>query len=166
MITYLGLTGWRTLCEYLDKIKYKFDCVYDIKKNCKLVLPSLYDPKNKEHRQRLYDNYLIQFVTWQYHPYANFTRSRKAYRHYSDIYGWRLTRDWEYKIDYLEKIVLFGVEPSFKPWEQDLRRRLSERQQRQEKIDLIERLKSLPLSNRIQECSKLNLCLSLLYTNY
>lgn len=158
MITYLELTGWRILCEYLNGVKYKFATLDEIKKDCKLVLPSLYAPRNREHRSRLYDNYLIQFITWQNHPYARFTRSRRAYRHYSDIYGWRLTKDWEYKIDYLEKIVLFGIEPEFKPWEQDLRKRLSERHQREEKLKFRIYLERLPVAERIQECHKLSIC--------
>ncbi len=142
MINYLQLRGWRDICEYLNGCWYKFAEEEDIKTNCPKALPNLYKPEIRSHRKRLYENYLIQFIKYQQHPAINY--SRRYYRDYKKIWGWRLTNDWEYKIDYLEKVIIFGYEPEFKHWEPALRSRIEQRRLREERIRLHQELRQLP----------------------
>ena len=65
---------------------------------------------------------------------------------------------WEFKIDYLEKIVLFGQEPERKSWEPALKSRLEQRRLRQQKIQLHIKLNQLPIEQRKVETAKLSLC--------
>ena len=81
MITYCQLRGWRDICEYLDGRWYKFANEYGIRCNCPLALPALYHPRQKEHRQTLFNEHLIQFIRYQQHPILDYCHSRQVYRH-------------------------------------------------------------------------------------
>lgn len=158
MISYSQLFGWRNLCEYLDAQWYKFATVGEIKANCKCCLPNLYTPKMREHRQLLYEKYLIQFITFQEHPILLFRDSKRNRHEYGDVWGWRLMKDWEAKIDYLEKLVLLDREPEIKTWEADLRRRLADRRRRQEALEQKQRLLQMKESDRKRECAAIGIC--------
>lgn len=123
---YSHLYSWRNLVEYLNACYYKFACPLDIKKNVK-CLPSLYSA-NRHHRQELFDKYLIQLIHWCEYPGSNHRRRRYK----EEVWGWQLCRDWEFKIAYLESIVLFKTEPSHKYWEDGLRDRMKARQEEAE----------------------------------
>jgi hypothetical protein len=69
-----------------------------------------------------------------------------------------MCRDWEFKIAYLESIVLFGVEPSTKQWEPSLKLRIQQRRERQEKIELEKKLRSLPFEQKKQLASQSGIC--------
>jgi hypothetical protein len=58
----------------------------------------------------------------------------------------------------LENIFFFGTEPRIKPWEESLRTRLREREQRQQKISLKKEFMSLSLEQVKIEAAKLNVC--------
>ena len=132
MISYCQLRSWRELCEYLDNCWYKFATEDEIQSHCRKVLKNLYCPKVKVHRRFLYEQYLIQLIRDQQHPIINYQPS--SYRKYKKVWGWRLCQMWESKVDYLEKLVLFGDEPECKSWEPALKSRLEQRYLRQQKI--------------------------------
>lgn len=156
MITYSQMRSWRDICEYLNTCWYKFANESDIRKNCPKALRNLYLPKGRSHRKHLYNEYLIQFVVWQQHPITFFKKS--ACKKYEKEWGWRLTNDWEYKIDYLEHLVLFNKEPEFKHWESALKQRLYLRKEREKKKRLEEKLRSLPELERKIFAAKSNIC--------
>ncbi|BAZ33622.1 hypothetical protein NIES4074_61360 (plasmid) [Cylindrospermum sp. NIES-4074] len=158
MINYLHLRGYRNLCEYLNQQWYKFAEVEDIKKRCKGILPTLYDPNDKRFANYLWNQYLIQFVYYGKHPILNYTNSNKIKRKYKDTYGWVLISDWEYKVDYLEKIILFNKEPIIKLWEPNLRKRINERQRRKTAEQLRNRFRLMTDSEAILEAQKLGIC--------
>ena len=157
MITYSQLKGWRNVCEYLNSKKYKFANEYGIKCNCPLTLPALYDPKIKEHRRILFEEHLIQFIRYQQHPILDFYYSRSVYRQYGDSWGWRLCNDWEYKIEYLENLILFEKEIP-KKWEPQLKPRLEQRRQRGEKLKQIEDMKKAEGMEHRHKASLLGIC--------
>jgi hypothetical protein len=150
-MNYSHLYSWRNLCEYLNSRLYKFAEPYEIKKNVR-CLPSLYSP-DRIHRQYLWDNYLIQFIHWCEYP--DFRRRR---RRRDEVWGWQLCRDWEFKIAYLESIVLFGIEPDTKQWEPALKLRMQQRREREEKIRLEKSLRSLPFEQKKQLASQSGIC--------
>lgn len=156
MITYSQMRGWRDICEYLNTCWYKFADESDIRKHCPKALRNLYWPPMRSHRELLYENYLIQFIVWQQHPVIFFKQS--AYKAFKKEWGWRLTNDWEYKIDYLEKLVLLNKEPDFKHWEPALKQRLYQREQRRKKKELEEKLRSLKDVERKQLAASLGIC--------
>lgn len=158
MITYSQMRSWRDICEYLNTCWYKFDVPYGIKSKCPHALPNLVNPKVRSHREIIYNNYLIQFITWSQHPILNYSRSKAVWREWSDLWGWRLCSDWEYKIEYLEQIILFDKEPSFKHWEPALRDRLYQREQRRKKKELEEKLKLLKDIERKEQAANLGIC--------
>lgn len=123
-------------------------------------MPVLYEchPKAKQRRQRLWDLYLIQFIKWGQHPILNYKYSSAVRRQYKKVFGWTLSSEWEYKIDYLEKIVLFGQEPILKPWETELRKRIAVRQRRKEAEQLRYKLAQMVESEATLECQKLGIC--------
>ena len=153
MISYSHLYSWRNLCEYLNSRKFKFAEPYEIKRGCK-CLPSLYW-RERTHRQFLFDNYLIQFIHWC--PYPNYSyRSRR--RKDGDDWGWQLCRDWEFKIAYLESLVLFNKEPAVKFWEPALNSRIAVRKERQAKLELDKELRSMKEQERRLRAASLNIC--------
>ena len=158
MITYSQMRGWRDVCEYLNTCWYKFDVPYGIKSKCPHALPNLYNPKVRSHREIIYDNYLIQLIAWGQHPILNYRDSKQIRKEYRDIWGWRLCSDWEYKIEYLEQIVLFDKEPTFKHWEPALRDRLYQREQRRKKKELEEKLRSMNEEKRKAASFMLGIC--------
>ncbi|MEW5857398.1 MAG: hypothetical protein AB1861_08455 [Cyanobacteriota bacterium] len=155
-ISYSQLTSWRNLCEFLDKLWYKFATCEEISAHCS-CLPGLYRMR-REHRSLLWEKYLIQFCTYQQHPILTFSHSRSTKREFKDVWGWRLMKDWEFKIDYLEQIVLFNREPEIKPWESDLRARLLERKRRRDAVELRDKLLAMKESERRVQCRNLNIC--------
>jgi hypothetical protein len=155
-MNYAQLSSWRNLCEYLNGQWYKFAEPEDIKKNVR-CLPTLYDPKCKIHRRSLFDDHLIQFIHWTQHPILNYRSGRRT-KSYYDERGWQLCSYWEHKIDYLEKIILFGDEPVFKPWESSLNARISERKRRQDALELKRELAALKESEYKAKCQELNIC--------
>jgi hypothetical protein len=159
MINYLHLWGYRNLCEFLDQQWYKFAEIDDIKQKCKGVLPILYsNPKNKIISNYLWNKYLIQFIYFGKHPILRYTSSKKTEKAFKNNYGWTLVSDWEYKIEYLEKIILFNQEPLFKPWEEKLLNRINERKTREEIKRLQNRLLKLDWKERVIECEQLDIC--------
>lgn len=157
MITYLQLKGWRNICEYLDGKWYKFANEYEIRCNCPLTLPALYLPKHKEHRRFLFDEHLIQFIRYQQHPVLDFCHSRRVHRQFGDSWGWRLCNDWEYKIQYLENLILFGKEAP-KKWEPQLKSRLEKYKEREQKLKELEELKQMEIAERKTKANSLGLC--------
>ena len=151
MISYSHLYSWRNLCEYLNSCKYKFAQPCQIKRDCK-CLPSLYW-KDRTHRQFLFDNYLIQLIHWCPEPDFSYRRRRK-----DDDWGWQLCSYWEFKIAYLESIVLFDVEPAIKFWEPELKSRMAARAERQAKLELEKELRSLPKELVKLKCASLGIC--------
>jgi hypothetical protein len=158
MINYLHLRGYRNLCEYLNGQWYKFAEIKDIQKNCKGVLPILYNPKDKRISKFLWDNYLIQFMCFSKHPILNYTNSTRKIRRFKGVYGWALISDWEYKIEYLESIVLFSKEPKIKAWETDLRKRINDRKRREEAKQLQVKFRSLSEEEAKIEARQLGIC--------
>jgi len=152
MINYSHLYSWRNLCEYLNSRKFKFAEPYEIKRNCK-CLPSLYW-RDRTHRQFLFDNYLIQFIHWC--PYPDF--SYRCRRKDDDDWGWQLCRDWEAKIDFLEKIVLFDREATIKTWEPALKLRMVARAEREAKLKLHKELRTMKQEERRLKAASLNIC--------
>lgn len=152
MINYSHLYSWRNLCEYLNSRKYKFAEPFEIKRDCK-CLPSLYW-KDRTHRQYLFDNYLIQFIHWCPYPDFSYRRRRKD----DEDWGWQLCRDWEFKIAYLESLVLFDIEPATKFWEPALKSRMAARAERQAKLALEKELRSLALEKAKLKCANLGIC--------
>lgn len=67
-------------------------------------------------------------------------------------------KDWEVKIDYLEKLVLFDREPEIKTWEADLRRRLADRKRRQESLERKQRLLQMKECDRRRKCAAIGIC--------
>jgi hypothetical protein len=156
--TYSQMRSWRDVCEFLDSVKYKFAEPESIRNHCPKALPAIFNPRIREHRKFLYENYLVQFVTWQQHPYLSFSHSRSVYRELKDLWGWRLVSDWESKIDYLEKVVLFGNEPDIKPWEPALRQRIYQREQRRQKQELALKLAQMNHDDRLAHAAQLGIC--------
>lgn len=100
---YEDLRQWRNICECLDCQWYKFlDTDHISTKGFTLLLPDA-----KSTRQQLWSDYMIQLAQWGRHPHANY-HHRSEYRLRN---GWRLLPGWEFKIDFLEQIVLFDRKP-------------------------------------------------------
>ena len=157
MLNYLHLRGYRNLCEYLNSQKYKIATIEEISKECS-VLPILYNPKDKRISSYLYNNYLIQFTSFCKHPILNYTSSRKIMKEYQYYYGWRLVSDWEFKIDYLEKLILFNQEGTTKAWEKNLLSRINKREN-QEKLELLKKkFRTMTDLECMIECEKLEIC--------
>lgn len=157
-MNYSHLYSWRNLCEFLNSRKYKFAEPYEIKYGCK-CLPSLYW-KDRTHRESLFNNYSIQLIHWcEYPEYTYYPRSRRRRRRYDDTeWGWQLCREWEAKIDFLESVVLFGVEPATKSWEPALKLRMQQRAEREAKLKLEKELCYLSMAQRMEAARALNIC--------
>jgi len=158
MLYYSHLRSWRNLCEFLDTRWYKFAKIETIKNGCKGVFPNFYDPRCRLHRKTLWDNYLIQFIRWGEHPITTYSHSRTTRREYKDVRGWILVSEWEAKIAYLEHLILFEQEPLIKSWESSLNLRMNERNKRQEKIKLCQKLSMMKDPARKLECASLGVC--------
>lgn len=158
MISYCEMRGWRDICEYLFTAHYHFAEVKDICRKCPKVLPNLYDPKNRSHRTSLWDAYKIQFVTWRQHPILDYYSSRCYRQRFKDIWGWSLVSGWEWKIDFLEHLVLTGKEPTRRPWMPALEERMADREERIRRINLEAFLFSMPQADRIKYCQKHGIC--------
>jgi len=115
MITYEDLRQWRDLCEFLAQHWYKcaeYDDLEEKLPNCQV-----FKPEKRSHRQQLWEWQMIQLIHWGEHPAIKYSNS--AYREFKKWRGWTLGQNWEIKIDFLEKVVLFGVDPNQlnKPWQ-------------------------------------------------
>lgn len=113
-LTYDDLRMWRDLCEYLNDSWYKceeVDYLYTKLPHC-----TVYRPEKRTHRQEFWDSWQLQLISWGGHPIIRYSES--AYRDYKKWRGWTLFKDWEIKIDFLEKIVLLNIDPNTldKPW--------------------------------------------------
>ncbi|MBD2006472.1 MULTISPECIES: hypothetical protein [Cyanophyceae] len=128
-LTYEDLRMWRDLCEYLNQSWYKCeeaDYLYTKLPSC-----TVYRPERRIHRRELWENWQIQFINWGGHPIIRYSES--AYRHYKKWRGWTLGKDWEIKIDFLEKVVLLSVNPDEldKPWQRAIEKAREERLRRE-----------------------------------
>lgn len=100
-ITYEDVRLWRDICEYLNHRKSP------VNSHCmKLRIPGCgylveYD---RTHRQKLWDKYKIQLIT-----YEKFSKKHD---------GWSLKGNWEDKIDFLEQVYVLGRDPNSlpRPW--------------------------------------------------
>lgn len=105
---------------------------------------------NRIHRQELFERHLIQFIYWTEYPGYSYRSRRRG----KEIYGWQLCRDWEFKIDYLESIVLFGIKPEYRRWEAGLRDRMRQREERAVRKEFL----GLPEKQRKIEAKKQGIC--------
>jgi hypothetical protein len=115
-ISYEQLVQWRDLCEYLNSCWYKCGEPYDLER--KLPNCQIWKPEARSHRQELWDAWQLQLMSWGEHPILRYARSRSTYREFKKWKGWTLQADWQVKIDFLEKVILFNADPDQleKPW--------------------------------------------------
>lgn len=115
MITYEELRQWRDLCEFLSQQWYKCEEVDSLR--IKVPGCNVFKTEWRSHRQQLWETWEIQLINWGDHPILRYSDS--AYRHYKKWRGWTVGKDWEIKINFLEKIVLFDADPNQlnKPWQ-------------------------------------------------
>lgn len=137
MINYSELDSWRNLCEWLEGRWYNFAYISDIEKareKGELKVDSyLYLSKGIRARSLLWLNYRIQFISYQLLPVVNHWSENRLMREFGeDVFfdcGWYLVSDWEFKIDFLEQLVLLNREEKDIPklWISNLERRLKQR---------------------------------------
>jgi hypothetical protein len=107
---YEQLTQWRDLCEHLNSCWYKCEEPYDLER--KLPNCQIWKPELRSHRQHLWDNWQLQLMDWGEHPVLRYVSSRANRKAFRKWRGWTLQTDWQVKIDFLEKVVLFDADPN------------------------------------------------------
>jgi hypothetical protein len=105
IITYEELFIWRNVCEFLyrsgavDRGKWTDFGMSQYVCNCSVAYAwEVLAFDKRERRQLLWDAWRIQLVRYE-------DRVKKKHQ------GWVLRSNWEYKIDFLEKVVLFDANP-------------------------------------------------------
>lgn len=119
-LTYDYLRQWRDLCEFLDNRSYKCADVEELASN--LPDNQVWRPEWRQRRQQLWNTWKIQFIRWGKHPRLHFTGGRDP----SGWRGWTLVSEWEFKIDFLEHLILLDSDRP-QPWIPILEQRLEER---------------------------------------
>ncbi|MGB3532125.1 MAG: hypothetical protein WBA13_01265 [Microcoleaceae cyanobacterium] len=138
MITYSQLYSWRNLCEWLDSRYFKFAFVDDIEFAVNFgrlkTLPFTYSASGRQARSLLYLDHKIQFISYRYHPALRYWSDRRLRHEFGrEVFekrGWCLVSDWEFKIDFLEQLVLFNQETECL-WLPRLEARISQRENRE-----------------------------------
>lgn len=116
IVTYEELRQWRDLCEFLSQQWYKCEEIDSLR--VKVPGCNIFKSEWRSHRAELWQKWEIQFINWGEHPILRYSNS--ATRDYKKWRGWTLGQDWEIKIDFLEKVVLFDADPNQldKPWQE------------------------------------------------
>lgn len=127
---YQELRNWRGICEYLDSCWYKFDEISGLAKNCSGIASIFYEQERGRYlREELWQKWQIVLISWGQHPILYSRCSRVNRNFFGDACGWTLVIDWESKIDFLEKLVLFDLDENnlSRPWRESMRLRAIER---------------------------------------
>ncbi|MBW4648943.1 MAG: hypothetical protein KME06_09595 [Kastovskya adunca ATA6-11-RM4] len=117
-MNYEDLFLWRSICELLVEKKGFADPDEILSAVPGAVHLISFD---RTHRQALWDAYKIQLIIWDNHP------RRYQYQ------GWNLKGNWEFKIDFLEQIYIFGKDPDFLPkiWLEKWQRKQEQKRQKE-----------------------------------
>lgn len=139
LITYSQFYSWRNFCEWLDARWYKFAYIEHIESAIEReelkVLPFVYSASGRQARSLLYLNHKIQFVSYRLLPVVNYWGEKRLKGEFGkEVFyrrGWCLVSDWEYKIDFLEQMILFN-QSSDRLWIPRLEARMATRAEREQ----------------------------------
>lgn len=154
-LNYSQLYSWRNLCEWLNTRWYKFAYISQIEADKKLkCLPFAYSASGRELRSLLYLNYKIQFISYRVHPVTNYWSKRRILEQYNrEVFykkGWMLVSDWEFKIDFLEKVILLNSDRDSleKMWLPRLERRIQARENERSQKELKKQIAAMDRYSR------------------
>ena len=144
-LSYELLETWRNLCEWLDRQWYKFAYIYEIEsaieKGELKIMSFAYTAEGGKVRSLLYLNYQIQFISYRLLPVVNYWSQRRLEDEFGEevFYkrGWCLVSDWEFKIDFLEQLILLRRAEKDIPkiWLPRLEKRISNRKAREKQLE-------------------------------